>query len=746
LGSLSGRTNFVVNENDDLAQIGSSLPLSEQDESDIVHACMKLDRDCDTRHAEWREESRESYEFVAGHQWDDESMAILREQSRPPVTFNQIGPFFDVVAGAQVNNRQETKYLATKNETAQAAETTGLIADWANDRCDAEDEESEAFRDVLTCGMGWTETRMEYLEDPLGKIIVERIDPMEMRWDPSAQRRNLSDAKAFIRKRHMPIDEVYALWPEARDKVSASIYDDTRGEADEPVQPVRDSYEAGDSSHFDYWQGDRSGLPVFCFEWREIASGYAVVNPQTGDIETLTRDQWNKLGERLGKARDRLKHVRQPRRVWYRAHIAAGVLLDGPQPAPCPEMSSFRPITGKRDARNNTFFGIVRAIKDPQRWANKWLSQSVHIMNTAAKSGWIIEENVVHDVREFENEVAKPGSVQLVRAGALSAGAMKEKTPPPFPSGWQQLLEFAIGSIASVSGINDELRGKVDQEQSGVVEWHRKRAATAMLAPLFDSLRRYHKEQGRLMLYFISHYIPPQRQIRIVGNSQAPRTVSTSMIGDPDGYDVRVDEAPTSPNQKTEVWQFIGPALPTLIQMQLPMSVWTELLRFSPLPESVTEKVIQALQNQPAQPNPEQQKAAAQIQLMQQKGQLQAQQSQQKAQLEAQQSQAEAQREATIAQQKANLEAEIEKFRAEQQMQIEQVKAQNQARLQVGQTVHDTILDHARTLHESRMAQQAHEAQLGMAQEGHQQQLKHTAAMAAVQQRKANHVGRSSPR
>jgi hypothetical protein len=69
-------------------------------------------------------------------------------------------------------------------------------------------------------------------------------------------------------------------------------------------------------------------------------------------------------------------------------------------------------------------------------------------------------------------------------------------------------------------------------------------------------------------------------------------------------YDVIVDEAPSSPNQKEKVWSLVGPMF-----MQLPPQIQIELLEYSPFPDSVVEKVKKAMQAlmEPPEPGPEEQ-------------------------------------------------------------------------------------------------------------------------------------------
>src|SRR5262249_41742274 len=138
--------------------------------------------------SEWREEARLCYDFVSGKQWNADDKAQLLEQMRQPVTFNRIAPMVDVVTGAEILNRQEVRYSPRQMGDVQVNELITGASEWARQLADTEDEESDAFADLVICGMAWTETRMDYAEDPEGRIQVDRIDPLEMWSDPMAKK------------------------------------------------------------------------------------------------------------------------------------------------------------------------------------------------------------------------------------------------------------------------------------------------------------------------------------------------------------------------------------------------------------------------------------------------------------------------------------------------------------------------------------------------------------------------------
>ena len=138
----------------------------------------------------WRQEAQECYDFRAGHQWNDTDLQVLQDQTRPAITFNRIGPFVDAVGGLEINNRQETLYAPRQVGASGVNDLLTSAAQWVRQECDAEDEETEAFLDVVTCGVGCLQTRMDYDDDPDGMIRVDRIDPLEMFPDASSRKQN----------------------------------------------------------------------------------------------------------------------------------------------------------------------------------------------------------------------------------------------------------------------------------------------------------------------------------------------------------------------------------------------------------------------------------------------------------------------------------------------------------------------------------------------------------------------------
>jgi hypothetical protein len=73
----------------------------------------------------------------------------LQDAKRPIVIFNRVGTTVDSVSGQEVGNRQEVQFLPRRQGVVKKNELLTSAAKWFRQQCDAEDKESDAFRDLL---------------------------------------------------------------------------------------------------------------------------------------------------------------------------------------------------------------------------------------------------------------------------------------------------------------------------------------------------------------------------------------------------------------------------------------------------------------------------------------------------------------------------------------------------------------------------------------------------------------------
>ncbi|WP_430912873.1 portal protein [Methylobacterium sp. sgz302541] len=444
--------------------------------------------------------------------------------------------------------------------------------------------------------------RLDYETNPEGDYVEDRVNPLEMFWDASARKRNLADARRLWRAKSMDREEAEQLFPDIDPAdLDAAWADDREDGQHHQIQPgERRSDRAAQPD------SERKVTVVEC-QWWERKRVVAVVDPTSGQTVEMEEAQAAALQARAEAMGLPLQAMRITKRVFRRAFLG-GILLDE-SPSPGGERFSYACVTGDRDHNRGTWFGIVRPMRDPQRFANKWLSQTIDMLNRQSKGGLLMEKTAVPDQREFERSYAKPGAVSWVADGTLVQGRMKEKPLPVMPSGHYQLMEFAIMSIRDSSGVNLELLGQQNQQQAGVLEYQRKQAAMTILAQLFDSLRRARKHIGRVRLFLIQNFLSDGRLIRITGQ-QGQKVVPLIRDHTAGDYDVIIDDAPSSPNQQQVVWATFTAVLPIIKDMITPQ-VLLEILPYSPFPDSFVAKMRELLAQQGDNPEQAQQKQIA---------------------------------------------------------------------------------------------------------------------------------------
>lgn len=552
----------------------------------------------------WRRQASEDFNFYAGDQWTQEEKEWLAQNTRVPVVFNRTATIINTVAGNEIQNREEIRYFPMEPGDIQPNEVLDGAAKWFRKEAHAEDADSEAFLDSLISGMGWTETRVDYEEDPNGTPSMSSPHPTEMYWDCSARQKGLRDARRIWRVRTLPLTEALDIMdlsetPGARAKIDASwVKKYAHGEDEPHDQDKADLYLGGqEEDPNDTETSIRTMVTLVQLQIKEKRRMHRYRDEKTGEIKFFTSKELDKINNRLRmNGYPPLQTLKQKKWVYVQYWIGADILEDPVElPTAC---FTFKCITGYRDRNAGTWFGLISLMRDPQKWANKWLSQILHILNTSAKGGVIAERSAIgEDTDEFMDSWAKNEAVTVIEDGGMDR--IKEKPTAKIPTGLFQLMDFAITSIRESSGVNIEMLGQRAAVQAVGLEAQRKEAGLTILAPIFDSLRYYRIDHGKLMLYFIQTYLSDGRLIRIT-SKQTQQYVPLA-IQQSAKFDIVMDEAPTSPHIKEKVWAFIMPMID-----KIPPQMLASLLVYSPLPGSVVEE-LKAMLMQMAQPQPQQQ-------------------------------------------------------------------------------------------------------------------------------------------
>lgn len=581
------------------------LKLKRWFKQDIVHATT------------WRKEAREDYRFYNNDQWNDEEKRHLQDQMRPVITFNRVAPLVNAVIGSEINNRREVRYIPREQGDALANEVLTAGAEWFRDECGAEDEESTSFKDCTIAGMGWTDTRLDFEEQPDGAPKIERMDPMEMVWDCSSVKENLADANRMYRVREISYEAAVELTGEKdKEKLHASWAKGITQDGEVKDQTEENLYEGEGTDEASYEGKKCCVVEARWFERETYYRGMDINDP------TKMREYADAQVKLIQKNIPGFKVVRQTRKVLRRAFIGSVILGSPDKPMVPPGYFGWECITGYHDEGKNQFYGIVRSAKDPQRWANKFLSQVMFLMNSQSKGGIMAEKGAFDSERQAEESWAKTDAITWMKKGALQ-GQSPMVLPKPaaqFPQGFFALYETSQESISQVTGLSPEFIGTREVDQAGVLEYQRRQSSLNLLAPLFNSLRRYRKRQGRVMLFLIQNHLADGRLVRIVGDDMKQYVPLTKEAVANAEYDIIVDDSPSSPNEKDRTWQILMQLLPMIKDMVTP-DVAMELLAISPLPASLVEKLKQKAQQaaqQPKPPTPEEQK----MQLAQQQGQV----------------------------------------------------------------------------------------------------------------------------
>jgi len=541
----------------------------------------------------WFEDEQLDFQFYWGHQWSTADMREIEESGRVPLTLNVCATPVDLVCGQERSNRNRIKYLPVDNQSdILKAELISEVARVIQERGDSDFSRSEAFRDMVIGGRGFNEVIVDTRKNPRGEIRIVYVQPEEMLLDPTAREYDLSDARYIIRTQRMTLESILEAFPDKAQELLELSKAFIVGEHDAPVYlntdeldaPDNEWYEAIWKRAFDPEDNTYEMLEVW-YKQVEQVQKYEAFNPETNSWEPIKDDK--SLAILLAEMPD-LQYQEKPRwdTVFYQCFMVGSlILLHRPSPHQY-KGYPYVPYFGKKDRYTGRWLGIVKPMRDPQMERNKRRVQILHILNRAAKYGWIGARGSFVEKERWEGESSKPGVV--LEYDTPPGGKPPEQIrPPDVPRTFIELEKLSQMDIREVSGLNIEMLGLSQKDTPGIVTSQRIRQGIVILQNLFDNLTRSTKIMGKILLEFIKQYYSDGRIMAINGQDglKYQQLGPEMAIGD---YDLIIEESPWSPNRRNETFMMLQQIIPIMTQMGIPIP--PKVLDYLDLPPDLVQE------------------------------------------------------------------------------------------------------------------------------------------------------------
>lgn len=554
----------------------------------------------------WREQARDCYRFRDGHQLSDEDLQILKAQKRPNTAINEIQKFIRFASGIERRTPQALIYAARVQDDAQAAlkgELTTRFYEWWMDSSAGNYERSIAFEDKLICGIGVVDTWITRRTNPQGDPRYAHIDPLQLFW-PETAKQNFEDTRWLSRESDIDVDEALHKWPDASMFLraasggAAQFPDFGRG-AKRPINYVvpwimTEPLNKGGGGPSNSKPGT---VPILEFQYYDDEPGYYFFDPLEKDDTWLNQSDFRKYRTRLQRLfkTDISDYDPQDHRVYKRAFLLQRrILLDEPKKLPTQRAGfTWNVMTGTWDRSDKVWYGILRVLMDPQRYANAFFRQTLEIMGASTKGGYLAESGAMNlaQRRDIEANGSRPGSVDIVQPGAISGHKIQPKPIPQMPQGSMEVLSFCLGVMEKLSGLSQSLLGTDQANTPGVALRRRLTSGLVLLAAEFDSLSRFRKREGQIVFDFMK-LIADNRIVRIGGafDGQAIRLTKDPFAIE---YDIVLDENDQDPNQRQMYTDSILQIAPILIRTG---NFFPELFDYVNLPAQIRQRLKQGMQ------------------------------------------------------------------------------------------------------------------------------------------------------
>lgn len=476
--------------------------------------------------AENRTAQMTDHKFYDGEQWTDEDAQELKDRGQKPLVFNQIKPTIDWVLGTEKRTRIDYKILPRRKENGPNAEIKTKGMKYLSSVNKEAFQRSKSFEDSTKGGVGWLEIGVR--SDPTDERIFIRYEDWRNIWyDSLSVELDMSDARYLFRAKWVDLDVAAAMFPERADLIKAASINDYTYYDEEytgiDIEPVE-----GESGFLlDQWHGLET--PYFRSRVRLVEGWYRLPKrvkvmrgPEIGSLNGITFDESNEELSYLVKSGYASLYDAIKMQMRCMMFCSTGALQDMDSPYNHNRFP-FIPIWSHRRKKDNTPYGMIRQLRDPQEDLNKRRSKALFILST---NQTIADDDATKDWDDFKAELDRPDGLVIKKAG--SEVIIRRETQ--LAEEHVMLMHQDADYIERTSGVNDEMMGRQTNAVSGKAIAQRYEMGTVVTASQYDNLRLAFQLAGEIKLSLMEQYWTEEKQFRITGQKGQPEFISVNKV------------------------------------------------------------------------------------------------------------------------------------------------------------------------------------------------------------------------
>ena len=194
--------------------------------------------------------------------------------------------------------------------------------------------------------------------------------------------------------------------------------------------------------------------------------------------------------------------------------------------------------------------GVVDNLLDPQQEHNKTRSQTLHILNSTANTGWIVGKLKGLYGKVLETMGSKPGVI----IEKSKCGDFVEKiTPNPIPAGHFTMSEVSANDMKDISSVDADLQGhSPNKEESGRSRYLRQQQGMTASGVLFDNFRYSRQIFSQFLVELIrrTDYYSETEVRAILDESSAEVSMEELQDFKVGRYGIKIDQSPDHPTTR----------------------------------------------------------------------------------------------------------------------------------------------------------------------------------------------------